>query len=263
MRTGFFAFVAAGAVAAGAPKAFAADLPVGPSYYPPIYHPAVYDWSGFYVGGNVGLGLMLDEYTQQSANIGALGNKISLNPYGLVGGAQFGFNYEIRPWVFGVEGTFSSSNISGSGNSPTFTQGALRSTAASHWYATAAARFGYAADTLLFYGKFGAAWMRADYTQDLIPTSVVFSTQTISDTRLGYTAGAGIEYGMTENLTARFEYDYLDFGTRNYNYQLTTSLPGLTPGPVVPMPVSERADTHMFTVGINYRFSWSGGSPPY
>jgi outer membrane immunogenic protein len=273
IRTGLLAFVASAAVIAGAPKVFAADLPVAPAYYPPSYHPAIYDWSGFYGGGHVGLGLMLDQVTQLSGNVGAPGNTISLNPFGLVGGAQAGFNYEVRPWVFGFEGTFSSSNISGTSSSPGTSlvpPETVRTTSASYWYGTAAARFGYAADTLLFYGKLGAAWMRADYTEGLIPafSSVLFSTQAISKTRIGFVTGAGIEYGLTENLSARFEYDFLDFGTRNFNYNLTASsvlAPGFPPAATgtVLMPVSERSYTHMFTVGLNYRFSWSGGSSPY
>src|SRR5262249_29985916 len=50
--------------AGGAPlaPARAADLPVGPSYYPakPFPPPAIYDWTGIYVGGNVGGGMLVD-----------------------------------------------------------------------------------------------------------------------------------------------------------------------------------------------------------
>jgi opacity protein-like surface antigen len=52
----------------------------------------------------------------------------------------------------------------------------------------------------------------------------------------------GLEYGLTENLSAKFEYDFLDFGTKTYNFTAT--------------PVSIRSDLSMLTLGLNYRFNW-------
>ncbi len=51
---------------------------------------------------------------------------------------------------------------------------------------------------------------------------------------------------MTENLSARFEYDFYDFGTKDLSgFTLT--------------PVSIKSDLHTLTVGVNYRFNWAGG----
>ena len=69
--------------------ALAADLPRGPApYYAPP--PAVYNWQGFYIGGNLGY-----QWGKVSNSAG--------NPAGLLGGVQGGYNWQNGQWVFGVE----------------------------------------------------------------------------------------------------------------------------------------------------------------
>ena len=65
---------------------------------------------------------------------------------------------------------------------------------------------------------------------------------------------------MTENLSARLEYDYLDFGTKNYTFA-NLSAPGgsAVQHAVCRCPVSMKSSCTMITVGINYRFNWGGG----
>ena len=63
------------------------------------------------------------------------------------------------------------------------------------------------------------------------------------------TVGAGIEFGLVENLSGKIEYDFYDFGSKNYNFNAIT-------------PVSVRSNLHALTVGLNYKFNWSGGPKP-
>jgi outer membrane immunogenic protein len=240
------------AVAAAAP-AYAADIAPAPAYAPPpVYRPVIYNWTGIYFGGHVGAGLLEDSVTYPD------GTQADVNPFAVLGGGQIGAQYQFAPWVIGVEGMFTVTDMSGSTVSSTALTPAFnineRATSAVHWYATATARAGYAVNDLLFYAKGGAAWMGVNYTQDILTNNVVTSEQVITDTRVGWTVGAGIEYGMTENLSAKVEYDFLDFGSRNYNFNNLTvfSIPN-------PVPVSISSMTHMFTVGLNYRFNWGGG----
>jgi len=87
-----------------APAVQAADMPVpAPAYYPPV-PPAIYDWTGIYVGGHIGGGILVDSVSQYG----------DLRPAGVIGGGQIGANYEFAPWVVGIEGTFTDSGISGS-----------------------------------------------------------------------------------------------------------------------------------------------------
>ena len=243
----------------------AADMAVPPRL-PAYYPPAVYNWSGFYFGGNVGADILADTASSASASPAVVpAGNINLDGYGLIGGAQAGFNYQFGSWVAGVEGTFSGTNlnvsslVAASNPSGSLNGGLInteRMTSAPHWIATAVGRLGYAADTYLFYVKGGGAWTKVDYTQDVLGSVVlpggfsqvngVASDQVITDTRSGFTVGVGLEYGMTEQLSARVEYDFLDFGSKTYNFAQT--------------PASISSDIHVFTVGLNYRFNCCAAS---
>ena len=228
------------------------------SYYPPaVLPPAAYDWTGFYVGGNVGAGL-LEDHVSQTAVTTATTNLIGttdVSAAGFIGGAQIGVNYEFAPWVIGAEASWTDSDITGSGlasvTGPTGPPPPLiaptqeRATSNPLWFAAATGHIGYAANDLLFYAKGGGAWMHVNYIQDQL-AGVTLASQSISDNRSGFTAGLGLEYGMTENLSAKFEYDFYDFGTKDYAFTQT--------------PIAIASQIHTLTVGLNYRFNWSGGS---
>ena len=87
MKTKFLAIVVTAATAAG--TAAAADLPRNPApyYYPP---PAIYNWTGFYAGLNLGY------------QWGSVSN-FSGNPSGIAGGGQIGYNWQVGQFVFGAE----------------------------------------------------------------------------------------------------------------------------------------------------------------
>ena len=95
------------------------------------------------------------------------------------------------------------------------------------------------------------AWTNVRYTEDLLIAGggVTGATQVLTDNRTGFTVGAGIELGLVENLSAKIEYDFYDFGTKNYNFNFIT-------------PVTVNSNLHTIIVGLNYRFNWSGGPKP-
>jgi outer membrane immunogenic protein len=182
----------------------------------------------------------------------------NLRPAGVLGGGQIGANHEFVPWVVGIEGSWTDSTISGStliGCSTCPKLGTLltpvlqeRFTSHALWFAALTGRAGYAANDWLFYAKAGRAWLHVSYTEDLlINGGITSASQVISDNRTGFTAGAGIEFGLVENLSGKIEYDFYGFGTKNYNFGFT--------------PVSVRSNLHT-VVGLNYRFNWSGGPKP-
>jgi outer membrane immunogenic protein len=257
---GALAAVAVAIAAAAWLPARAADLPPAPGYYPPqqFYRPALYDWTGIYFGGHLGGGLMTDTVTEltTTAPLGVAflnaGTPSDVNGWGVIGGAQIGVNYEFAPWVIGAEASFTSSAITAHTIIPTLTPTfSQRSTDNPQWFVTATGRFGYAANTVLFYAKGGAAWMHGEYTQDTLNVnSNVIATQSLGQNRTGFVAGGGIEYGMTENLSAKVEYDFYDFGTSTLNFNSTVA---------GPLPVSIKSTINAFTVGLNYRLNWVGG----
>jgi outer membrane immunogenic protein len=242
------------AAAAFSPFAHAADLPV-PAAPAPVnyYRPALYDWTGLYLGGNIGAGFMRDNATQwfgapANAAIGNIVGNIPVNPVGALGGGQVGFNYEFAPWVVGVEAMWSGAvSMSSTSNvsAPASPSGTLSLTDNLFWLASVTGRVGYAHDDVLFYVKGGGAWESVKYQEAVVGVAPL---QSITDTRSGWTAGAGIEYGLTENFSAKLEYDYYDFGTQNYNFNLGT-------------PLSISSQVHQVLAGINYRFTPGGGRP--
>ena len=66
----------------------------------------------------------------------------------------------------------------------------------------------------------------------------------------GGTVGVGIEYGFTPNWSAKIEYDYIAFGTRNTAFT----------SPVGPFTEDVRQNISLVKAGVNYRFNW-GGAP--
>jgi outer membrane immunogenic protein len=257
------------AASALATAASAADMPVpaAPAYTPPVYRPVIYDWSGIYGGINVGGGVLNDVVTNTTTTaLLNAGTQTKLSPFSVVGGAQAGFNIEFAPFVIGAEGTFDWSNISGTQVTPSL-QPTISENSVSNpqWYATMTGKAGFAANDFLFYAKGGAAWMGVHYTQN-IAAGTVQSAQTITDTRSGFTVGGGVEFGMTENLSARLEYDFLDFGTKTYSFNNLGFTPAgaATGTPLTPIgaaPMSIKSVTQLITVGLNYRFTWGGGGP--
>ena len=86
---------------------------------------------------------------------------------------------------------------------------------------TARGRAGFTVDNWLFYGTGGFAWSEGteSRTQVVSVASVPpipapgGTVESVSNTRTGWTAGAGVEWGLTQNWTARVEYLYLDLGS--------------------------------------------------
>jgi outer membrane immunogenic protein len=260
------------AIASIGTPVLAADMGVpSRSYYPPL-PPAIYDWTGIYVGGHIGGGMLVDSVGQNGTSLNDfnLAGSGSLRPAGLIGGGQVGANYEFVPWVVGLEGSWTDSGIQGntliacSACSVTVPPASTMSiqnerfTSQAQWFAALTGRIGYAANDWLFYAKAGGAWMNVRYTEDLlgaglpaqqIPPGTTVATQVLTDNRAGFTVGAGIEFGLVENISAKIEYDFYDFGSKNYNFSAIT-------------PVSVSSNLHTIIVGLNYKFNWSGGPKP-
>ncbi len=255
----------AAAVALLAVNANAADMPVKA---PPLAPPAGYDWTGFYVGGHVGYGWADGKTT----NINGTrpfppGEQSTSSEEGVFGGPQLGFNYQFaQHWLIGVEGDYSWSDISGTTSRfstvPPFTATRFLTTNSKiEWLATLTGRFGYAVDNWLFYGKGGAAWGHFEVnSQTTNPVAGTLQT-TVSggETRTGWTAGGGVEWGFLGNWSARLEYDYIDFGSQTVSRNVTFAA---TP---VPNPLLRTAELHIqqVTFAINYRFGGPGGRPAY
>jgi outer membrane immunogenic protein len=72
----------------------------------PVYVDPGYNWSGFYVGGNVGYswGRSSDTSTlTNTAGTALFSSADKSNLDGVVGGGQIGYNWQMQSWLFGLE----------------------------------------------------------------------------------------------------------------------------------------------------------------
>ncbi|MDB5517890.1 MAG: Outer rane immunogenic protein [Tardiphaga sp.] len=94
-------------------SAVAADLPAAPVYKAPVAVAQVYNWTGFYLGGNIGYGWGRSATTVPLSDpiagiVSSSNPRFDLN--GVIGGGQFGYNWQVTNWVFSLE-----ADIQGSG----------------------------------------------------------------------------------------------------------------------------------------------------
>jgi len=239
------------------PFAAAADLPVS---YPVKAPPAVgfYDWTGFYVGGHIGLatgnsGWTLDPLGGGAPVAGSFGLYQSPNAFKVSGswfeGVQGGYNWMLKNRVvLGIEGdgsfpTFpdpvSGLTIGGISNftSPAFGAGTFSENVLAS--GTLRGRIGYAPGHWLFYATGGLAWI---YDQQELTQNATGNVEDRFVWRFGWALGAGIETAITPNWTVRGEYLWTNFPSFSENFPLS--------GQRVSSGLSEQ----QFRLGFNYRF---------
>ena len=249
MTVGLACIIALGAGAS--PRAFAADMTVtpGPFAPPPAYPPAVtpgplapppayplakvYDWTGFYVGINGGGAFGTVPWN--SAPNQVTGSQSMSG--GLLGGTA-GYNLQTgEPYVLGVEADLDWADMKTS-TAPAACAGLGGSGICElrdPLFATTRLRFGYAFDRFMPYvtGGVAIAWLKADIVGQ--PFGQAPATQ------LGWTAGAGLEYAITDALRAKLEYLHADVNGFSCN------------APCGGGPVSFNYNTNVIRAGLNYR----------
>ncbi len=181
----------------------AADLSVTTAPPAPVEQ-AGFSWTGFYVGLNAGGGFGGDDKVGLHAGDSYLGSFGKLKSSGFLGGVQAGYNYQIDPnWLIGIEADFQGADISDS----TSVAG-VHSSSKIDWFGTVRPRIGYVYDRTLIYATGGLSYGHIKYTGAFNDMSLIDE----SKTRAGWVLGAGVEHAFTDHLTARLEYQYVDFG---------------------------------------------------
>jgi outer membrane immunogenic protein len=184
------------ATANGQFSARAADISVPVRPAPSTYIPAIFSWTGWYLGLEVGGGFGNASWTDPLLPTVTP----TVDPTGFLVGGYSGVNYQVGNFVFGLDVDFDGSWVDGS---TTDTAGNTLKTKV-FWTSTASGRMGVAFDRLLLYFKAGGAFA---YDRDYFNVGLA---QSIGSTyRIGWNAGGGIDYAFGDHWTARLEYDYL------------------------------------------------------
>jgi outer membrane immunogenic protein len=240
-----------GLLSAGAAQA--ADMPLKA---PPRIAAPGFSWTGCYIGGHVGAGWGTKTWRDKGDDFS---DNTSYNTNGFLGGAQVGCDYQ---WasrvVIGFEGSWSGTGIKGDGVFPFEAVPPVNSDGGGatigsklSWIATVTGRFGLTVDSALIYVKGGGAWVRERHTTVEHEESDEFIAASVRVTRSGWLVGTGIEYAITPTWSAKIEYNYMDFGTKNVLFDLSGD------------PASVKQQLHSVKFGINYRFWGPGGAAAY
>lgn len=239
----------------------AADMPTKmPVKAMPV--PVAYNWTGWYVGANAGYGW--SSSTNPSFNLSdttALGYAtyvanggfptLSLNPKGVLGGLQIGYNFQQANWVWGAEADLQAAGLKDSSTitvtPPASVTGTSTVEHGLRWFGTLRGRAGYAMNNWLFYGTGGLIYggVHSSLTQN--STNGYFATDSHTATRAGWTVGAGTEVGWAK-WTAKFEYLYFDMGRDTVNLLGTGVFTGIS------YSASQKTAGHIVRLGLNYRF---------
>jgi outer membrane immunogenic protein len=215
-------------VAAAAVSIVAASkLAWGADLSPPAA-PVPYSWSGLYIGLNAGYA-----FTNLSETVSGGGGSGSATIPGGIGGVQIGYNYQTGPLVMGFEADFD-----GSMATKSITAGISSGTAQIPWVGMLRGRLGYAFDRFMIYATAGGA---ATQLISTVNVGAVGSAST-TFTHGAWTAGAGFEAAITDDLSACVEYLYV--GTGNFNVAQV--------GPPT-VTVTGRLQENLVRAGVNYR----------
>lgn len=241
-----------------------------------------YNWSGYYVGGQIGGDWANTAFSDPGAystitnccvlvshtnNPGAASDATGS---GFLGGVQAGWMYQLHRIVVGGDFDFSGTTLKASGSnaySAIPTVGDFISenyTVRTDWTATSTAVVGFARDSWMIYGKAGGALAENRYSLAISgaggnigpggATPFAFASSA-SDIIYGWTAGAGVKWGISPDWFVNAEYDFLDFGAKAENFPgvftANPAFPSVTPNatfhPTFNPNISE------LKVGLNYK----------
>jgi outer membrane immunogenic protein len=245
------AAVAASFLMAGA--ASAADLPRKSAPQAFVQPLPIFTWTGFYVGINGGYvfdggrSSLTGSTGLLATGLAPAGNVKTLGEGFTIGGTV-GYNYQIGNIVAGLEADLNYVDL---GKTVSTSIGGLTTTFSQQatYLGTVRGRLGVAFDRVLIYATGGLAYGDQDASTNLGGLGALWSGGK-STTRFGYTVGAGLEYAITNNWSAKVEYLYYDLGKADY------TSPQIA-GAVIPGVFgTTRAENkgNLVRAGINYRF---------
>jgi hemoglobin/transferrin/lactoferrin receptor protein len=262
------------------------------------------DWTGFYVGVHMGYGSGAVNGTTAAMNpaatnaIPATNSALRARLNGvpatesanqslknLLGGAQFGFNYQFaNRTVFGAEADFSGTSLGSHAERIAVEAAAFASNNQFqdttdykfNWLATLRGRAGYAFDRLLVFGTGGVGFLKETETRTQFITTATRASspvgtmtqpwfkETADAVRIGWVLGAGGEYAFGSNWSLKAEYLYAHFGATAFDFPnaragvvIANTVAATRPGSstiVNGREAANEATLHTVKLGLNYHF---------
>ncbi len=213
-------------------SAFAADMPARAPVYKAA--PAIpLSWTGGYVGIQGG-GAWYNGDLDSTAG-GPLTRGPSISDSSGTLGATIGYNWQNGPWVAGLEGDWSWTDLKAK-NSTAPNCAPLTCSIETNWFATARVRLGYAVvPYTLLYATGGAAFVH--------PADKITLGLKATDTKTSWTAGGGVEAMLSQNWSVKAEYLYIDLpdGPDLFTGVLTVERP-------------RNQSLQVVRAGLNYKF---------
>jgi outer membrane immunogenic protein len=207
---------------------------------PPPPPPLAHNWGGFYAGINGGGAWGKSRHDEIAAPTATTGD---FNfPGGLFGGTG-GFNWQISPWVLGIEGDVDWVGLGGTVTCPNST---FQCSTRSRYLDTLRGRVGFAWDRFLVYGTGGAAF--GDIRQSFNPS--FNGVNGSSADQSGWAAGGGVEFALWwPQWTGKVE--YLHVGLSDFTCAFVCT-------GVAGQVVRIKLDENIVRAGINYHFNLPG-----
>ena len=257
--------------------ALAADLGARTYTKAPAMIATVSNWTGFYIGGTVGAAWSTDKIRldaeatpyfnsvgggNDAPAFGALGSP-NIKRTNVIFGGKAGYNWQASNWVLGLEGDLSSlrfrPSVTITGNPHAgFANGTstFNDSASSDWLATARARIGYAYDRTLLFGTAGVAFGHSTFqgsVVDLGPNTMGLGRASVSasSTNVGWAAGAGVDYALTNNWILTVEYLHADLGKMNVQGLIRDGSPNAKTSALA---YSAKLENDLVRAGISYKF---------
>jgi outer membrane immunogenic protein len=289
------------AMAVAAP-AMAADLAVkAPVYKAPVLAPEVFSWTGFYIGGNLGYswGRGDTDFTETTTGTSSsqvfrtagptpvgpptvvtlptvtAGGSSRADINGVIGGGQFGYNWQNGSMVYGIETDLQATGQRGD-TTVCITAGCPAGDifgSASYrlpWLATLRGRVGVTVTPrVLLYatGGLAAAEVDSTFSGGLVGGGPL-ATVTSNPLKVGFAVGGGVEGALDNNWSAKLEALWVDLGSYDTAFNgvtnttvtnaLSTPQVGFNTVTTTTTTTSGSFHTHVtdliVRVGLNYRF---------
>jgi len=225
-----------------------------------------FSWQGMHAGVNFGFGLTPGTHPW---GLGAGGEEYRLDAgwafpraplTGLIGGVQAGYDHVFDRFVAGVEADWQASGLSGGGAGFGQPQGLtpfVENRRAIDWFGTVRGRLGYAlTPTFVAFATGGLAYGGGANLFRYVDAAGNTGDNINNPTRLGYVAGAGVEWALNPVVSMKLEYLHVDLG-RSPAHGLFLENERAEEGPQRFASMEGYPNRfQLFRVGLNYRFDF-------